>query len=451
MAHSAMLSWLMVVFFVPELALLFYLLIGRQRLGKKRAEIHRDVVRDIRTDQRLAMLKPHIIRPDLDPALNPMVRQAEHVGGLPIVGANHVELLADTETVVAKLIDEIEHAQKHVHLLYYIFRPDETGRRVAEAMRRAAGRGVRVRLLVDAVSSRALFGRRGVAHALRAAGVQVVPALPVAPLRRGLARIDIRNHRKLAVIDGRVAFTGSQNIVNADYGHPRAGQWYDLTGRFTGPVVWQMQQVFLEDWTFETGAMPEDEQLFPHLEPTGEMVAQTVPTGPSDAARTFRRILLAAINAAQRKVIITSPYLIPDEPTLLGLIMAANRGVEVSLVVPRKTDHPLAAAASRASFADLLDAGVHIFQFKPGLLHAKTLTVDDAFGVLGSSNIDLRSFDINFELSVLLYGPEITAELRFAQTHSIDQSDPIDLNVWRRRPLLHRYAHSTAALFSPLL
>lgn len=444
------LAWLAVVFFIPVVGVVLYLLLGDARLGRRRVQGYARVGALTRTAARMAMIDAQKLRPDLGDELTPVILQAERISGNPIVGGNHVELLPDTDGMIDRLIADLDAATHHVHLIYYIFRNDGIGQRVCAALRRASGRGVEARLLVDAVASRP-FLRGTFCRQLREAGVDVRAALPVAPLRRSFARIDLRNHRKLAVVDGRVALAGSQNIVDADYGHKKAGMWIDLSARYTGPIVHQFQLVFLSDWAFETDQELKDDRLFPDLEPTGDIAAQCVPTGPTHDGETFRRVLLASLAAARRKIIITSPYLVPDEPTLLALTMAADRGVDVQIVMPYRSDHPLVDAAGRAYLTDLLEAGVTLHRFKPGMLHAKTLTVDDAFALIGSANMDIRSFQLNFELNTLLYGPQVTAELRFAQQGYIRDSEPLSLDQWNARPILQRYADEAAALLSPLL
>lgn len=449
-APATALAWLCLVFFLPELGLVLYLLLGDSRLGRRRVRRHRQTIAAVRSEERLATQMAHVTQPDIEPAHQGLILQAQMIGGFNILGGNHVELLEETETVIQRLIQDIDAAQHHVHLLYYIFANDQTARAVCDALIRARGRGVNCRVLADAAGSWHFFSRRGLYHYLRQHDIEVYPMLPVAPLRRRLERMDLRNHRKLAVIDGRIAYAGSHNIVNPDYGR-RGLRWIDLTGRFTGPIVAQLQLVFLEDWAFETGQELSGPDILPPLDPAGMVSAQTVPTGPSHESETLPRVLLAAINAAQRRVIITTPYLVPDEPTLLALAMAADRGVEVDLVLPEKADHPLVAAAGRAYFEELLESGVSVHLYQEGLLHAKTITVDDSFALLGSSNLDIRSFYLNFELNVLMYGRQITHDLRYAQLRYLGRSRRVEAETWRNRPLLQRYAESAVALLSPLL
>lgn len=447
---STAMAWLVLIFFVPELGLVVYLLVGVNHLGKQRARSHRIAVDQTRSRYDPDRFSRYVGRPKIEPQQHNMILQAERISGNPIIAGNDVELLSNADKLTDRLTSDIDSAKHHAHLLYYIFSPDEIGRRISDALIRASDRGIACRLLADAAGSRALF-RSPLPKELRDHGVEVVPMLPVSPWRRKLARIDLRNHRKVAVIDGRCAYAGSHNAVNEDYGHKHAGKWVDLSGRFTGPVVAQFQQLFCEDWTFDTEQTLDGDDLFPALEPTGEIAAQLVPTGPNNEGESFRRVLIAALAAAQRHIIMTTPYLVPDEPTLIALAMAVDRGAQVDLVVPHKSDHPIVAAAGRYYYQTLLEAGINIHTYSGGMLHAKTITVDDAFSLLGSANLDIRSFYLNFEVNVLLYGEQITKHLRFAQQQYLNQCQPIVLSEWRERSLIKQYAEGAASLFSPLL
>jgi cardiolipin synthase len=450
LSPSTSMAWLVLVMFLPWLGLIVYLLVGVNPLGQRRARSHRLAVAESRARHDPNRFARHITRPQIDPQQQNMILQAERISGNPIVAGNDVELLSDNAELTDRLIADIDAAEHHAHLLYYIFSPDAIGRRVCDALMRAGERGVACRLLADAAGSRAFF-KSVLPGKLRASGVEVVPMLPVSLWRRKLARIDLRNHRKVAVIDGRCAYAGSHNIVNEDYGHKHVGKWIDLSGRFTGPVVAQFQELFCEDWNFDTDQTLDGDDLFPAIDPAGEMPAQVVPTGPNHEGESFRRVLIAALAAAQRHIIMTTPYLVPDEPTLLALSMAADRGVKVDLIVPQKCDHPIVAAAGRYYYQSLMEAGVSIHTFRGGLLHAKTITVDDAFALLGSANLDIRSFYLNFEVNVLLYGRQVTQHLRFAQQNYLNQCDTLELDRWLKRPRFKQYAEGAASLFSPLL
>ncbi len=444
---SAM-AWLVVIFFIPWVGLALYLLLGGNRLGRRRIERHALVVRAVADVDRLSVQRPHIVQPTIEPAQQHFVHLAENLGGMPILGGNEVELLADTNEVIDRLVADIDAAEHHVHLLFYIYRNDRVGRRVAGAMARAEQRGVQCRVLVDAVGSRGML--RSMAPWMANQGIQVHGVLPVNPLRRVLARMDLRNHRKLAVIDGRIGYTGSQNIVRADYGH-RDLVWHDLTTRITGPSALQMQLVFVEDWYFTTDQVLEHGNLFPQMEEAGASAVQVMPTGPNLPTEPLLHLVVEAIHTARQNIIITSPYLVPDEASLLALRLAAKRGVQVDIVVPERSDHPLVRAVGRAYFEDLLEAGVNVHLHRDGLLHAKTITLDDTVSIIGSANFDIRSFFLNFELNVLLYGPHVNARLRFRQRQYIDEADALSLETWRRRPAIVRLGGDVLKLLSPLL
>lgn len=454
LAPTTSLAWLSIIFFLPIVGMPLYLLFGVNYIGRTRRAAHQrfygSTSRSVRSEQRLAGLKSHRLRPELGPAARNMLVQAEQVGGNPIVGGNTLKLIADNDGFIDALVEDVDRAEKHVHMLYYIWSPDTTGRRVSDALIRAARRGVNCRLLADAAGSRKFF-RSPILREMLEAGVQVYEALPVNLFRSRLARLDLRNHRKIAVIDGKIGYTGSHNVVIETFGNRWAGKWIDLSGRFTGPVVAQLQGVFLDDWAFDTGEHLESEDLFPLLEPTGRVAAQVVPTGPNHEAETFQRVLVAALNAANEQITITTPYLVPDEPTMLALSMAADRGVDVTILVPKRGDHPLVNAAGRWYFDRLLEGGVKVHHYCDGMLHAKTITVDRSFALLGSTNLDVRSFELNFECNVLLYGEDVTDLVKFAQHQYLKQCEAINLSQWRRRPKWKQYRDAAAALASPLL
>ena len=448
-APGATMAWLGIVFIHPYVGLTLYMLLGETRLGLDRTLRHQQLIQRFRTSTIDSTNARQAT--GLENSYEPMVLQSEKISGMPIVGGNNVEFLGNSDEMVNRLIADIDAAKEQVHLLYYIFFPDQTGLRVVGALEAAVRRGVKCRVLADAVASRLFFKRNGLAERLKAAGVQTAAALPVAPFKRRLPRMDLRNHRKIAIIDQRIAYIGSHNLVNADFGGRIGGPWVDLTGRFTGTVVAEVAMVFLEDWAFDTGEELETPTIKNVPGPDTEMAAQAVPTGPSIKANGFRRVLLAAVQCARQRVILTTPYFVPDETTLVALLMAADRNVEVILNVPLVADHPFTAMAGRAHYSRLLDAGVKIYQYRPGLLHSKTTTGDDAFAIMGSANLDVRSFNINFELSILMYGPQATRRLRDIQMQYLADSQPIDAKQWAQRPMLQQYAERAVSLLSPLL
>ncbi len=442
------LAWLAIVFFEPWIGLGLYLLIGENRLGRQRLARRQSRRQQLAASEYPRVEAHHVIDPNEDD-YNVLVHLAEHVGGLPVVAGNALSLMSDTNVVIDRLVADIDAARQHVHLLFYIFKDDSVGQRVAEALVRAAKRGVMCRVLADAVGSRRLFRR--LAPSLRQQGVRIVAVLPAPLWRIPFARLDLRNHRKLAVIDGTVAYAGSQNIVEASYGHKRAGVWHDMMARITGPVVRQLQGIFLEDWFYESGELWEDAALFPPSAGDGPIAVQVVPTGPDQPTDLFQDLIVRAIFLARQRVVITSPYFIPNEAMLLALRMAALRGVQVDLVIPKRSDHRIVDAAGSFYCDYLMRHGVNVYRFQNGMLHAKTLTIDNELAMFGSANYDIRSFNLNFELNLFVHAEEAVREMRRLQQSYLDQSLPAALGQWPSRTLASRLKMNLAKLFSPLL
>ncbi|HEY8748735.1 MAG TPA: cardiolipin synthase [Tepidisphaeraceae bacterium] len=449
-APGAAMAWLVIICLHPYIGWALYMLVGETRLGPHRVERHRELVARYRCTpevQSAGLTAIHGIAPEY--AI--MVRQAEKISTMPVVAGNCVDFIGDSPQMIDRLISDIDTAEHHVHLLYYMFSNDQSGQRTAEAARRAASRGVKCRVLADAVASRTFFHHNGLSRGLREAGVEVAAALPVALIQRRLSRMDLRNHRKLAVIDAKVAYCGSQNLINADYGGRHGAPWVDLSARLTGPIVSELAIVFAEDWGFETGTILDAPAPQATHDCGDQTLMQVVPTGPTSPGENYRRLLLAALQCARQRVSLTTPYFVPDDPTLVAFMMAADRGVEVTLILPKVGDHFFTAAAGRAHFGRLLEAGIRIHLFKPGLLHGKTVVVDQALALIGSANLDVRSFNLNFELTVLMYGTSAVNRLADIHAQYIAQSIPVDPAQWARRSPIKRYADSAISLLSPLL
>jgi len=444
------LAWLSIIFLAPLPGLVGYLLFGEVRLGTRRIRRHAREVDVIERARQAGVNVRHIAAPPIEQSQHAILHVATELGGLPVLGGNRAELIAETWETIDRLIADLDAAQHHVHLLFYIYVDDEVGSRVSDALVRARGRGVDCRLLVDAVGSRC-FLKRGARNLIRH-GVEVAPALPVNPIRSLFARIDVRNHRKLAVIDGRIAYTGSQNIVRPDYGRRHAGfEWRDLMVRLTGPTVTQLQAVFLEDWEFEAGSTVDDFAYIPPPAVVGSAAMQVVPSGPNHPTRVLRDVTVEALHAARERVVITTPYLIPDEAMLVALRLAAVRGVRVDLIIPERSDQLLVGLAGEYFVDELLDYGVHVHLYQDGLLHVKTMTADAGFAMLGTANFDVRSFYLNFELNLLSYDPDLNGMLRFCQSGYMERSREVVPGAWRCRAKARRWGAACAKLVSPLL
>ncbi len=440
--------WLLLIFFQPWAGALLYTMFGENRLPRRRIKKHKRMLAAWRSVAKLGQTQPNVVHPLIDPAHVGLVKLAESLGENPIIGGNDVEVIGDAAEMIDRLVAEIAAAKHHVHLLYYIYEASPAAERVTEAMAAAVKRGVACRVLADSVGSWYLFGKMGTA--MREQGIELVESLPVNPFRRRFARLDLRNHRKLAIIDGAVAYTGSQNINDPVFGS-RKLPWYEITLRLTGPAVFQLQNMFLEDWYCDTDQVLDTADLFPGPVVAGEAPVQALPSGPTYPTENYQQLVIEAIYAAQRRVVITTPYLVPDEPFMQAIQSCVLRGVRVQVIVPKSSDQWLTDIAGRAFFSSLLGMGVEVYQHTQGLLHSKTMTIDEGFSLVGSSNFDIRSFTLNFEINLLLYGTEVTSRVRRLQESYISQSEQVTSEQWCKRHFLAHFVDGCAQVFSPLL
>lgn len=451
-------AWLLILLFAPFVGFIAYFLIGENRLGSKRVALHEKIEQQIDSGitghlaHRVQQWEPH------EDLYGQAARLASAVSGLPALKGHRVELIADTDDMIDRLIRDIDAAQHHCHLLTYIWWPYGRGIEVGKAMMRAAKRGVACRVLVDAVGSDS-FLKSQLVDEMRHSGVQVVAALPVNAVRMLFARIDLRNHRKIVVIDGRIGYTGSHNITDKSFKFDAKrgiGPWVDASIRCRGPAVGVLQSVFLADWLMDSDEQLDELKSFVDTEPVVEdgdrgSIVQVVPSRPGHVLGAVQQMMLNAAYSAREEIIMTTPYFVPDEAMKEALCVAAIRGVHVTLVVPAKVDSWLVAAASRAHFMDLLEAGVAVHQYHGGLLHAKTMTIDRKMATIGSANLDKRSFFLNFEITLLVYDDDFASLQRFMQKEYVAQSTQLHIETWRKRSRLRCLADNCVVLMSPVL
>jgi len=445
---DAAMAWLLMIFFLPWAGLILFLILGTVQFPGSRRRRAAKMYAKIETEAQRFRGHPNVVRPDLGPQLETTIQVAERLGNFPILSGNQATFLAETDEFINRLVEDIDNARNHVHLLFYIFRDDETGMRVIDALSRAVKRGVRCRVLVDDVGSRKSL--RSLLPRMHAADIDIYSMLPVGIFRRRMARIDMRNHRKLAVIDGAIGYTGSQNIVNANYGHKDLA-WHDIMVRLTGPITIELQAIFVTDWHQESREILTGPDIFVEPVLAGDVPAQTLPSGPIFPVENYQRLVVSALHGAHRRVIITTPYFVPDEPLLQAIQIAVWRGVTIDLIVPQRCDQVIVGAAARAYYEDVLDAGANLYLYTKGLVHSKTMTVDDSIALIGSSNFDIRSFEINFELSMLLYGDDVTQRLRQQQLKYLLDSRQLDAQTWRQRSSAKKLLENSFRLLSPIL
>jgi len=402
---GATLAWILAIVLVPFLGLLAFWVFGTSRLHLRRRKRRRIETRLAPALHKLqAQSSTGLPMVDLPPSLLQLAEKLDEAGPQP---GNEVALLRQGPVAFDTLEVAINRSHHHIHLVYYIWEPDRTGERLRNALTRACHRGVEVRLLLDDVGSRS--ARQGFFQGLVEAGGRVERFLPVNPLSRQLA-LNNRNHRKIVVVDGETGFTGGMNVgdVYAGLGEP----WRDLHARICGPVVHSLQELFCQDWYHATGDDLVSAAYFPQITGSGNVWAQLLASGPADERwRAIHTLLFAAINLAQERVWIETPYFVPDPPIVMALQTASLRGVDVRLLLPGRSDHPLVLHAGRSFLDELLAAGVRVFEVQDAMPHAKTVTIDGVFSTLGSANMDQRSFRLNFEANLFFYGAEVAGEL----------------------------------------
>ncbi|MEZ6243392.1 MAG: cardiolipin synthase [Phycisphaerales bacterium] len=453
---QASIAWLAIIFFAPFIGAFVYLLIGENRLGRRRAAQYARLTQGM-DEQAVALWKRGVDWTAGGKRFDHVARLCTAESHVPALGGNTLTIMSSSEQVIRSICADIDAAQRHCHVLTYIWQvgglPDE----VVKALMRAAARGVMCRVLVDAHGAKD-FLRSDRDNRMRKAGVEVMAALPVGALRMLFSRMDLRNHRKIVEIDGGVAYVGSQNMTDRSFRvarNPRVGPWIDATVRVEGPGAQALGLVFLKDWLLDAGSGADVEAHLPDLgEISGESGAavQVLATGPGTTTPGMMpRAILELIYAAREELILTTPYFVPGDAMLIALESAAQRGVEVSVIVPRKLDTPLVHRASNANLEQLLETGVRIYRHGRGLLHAKTITVDRELGMVGSANLDMRSFWLNFEVAMMIYDTDTASQLRMLQREYMEESEQVFADEWRQRGFGTRLVENGARLLSPLL
>ncbi len=442
-------AWLAVMFGLPWIGLLLYVLCGGQILTmRRRRQYSRGETASERARGRQSAYLRYERRPSLPDYLSSTDGQVEAVGEFVPTGGNVMSIEHEDEKIVRSIIDDIQQAENHVHMVFYIFSDDDVGRRVADALMEAAQRGVKCRVLLDSVGASPAFQR--LVPEMETAGVEVRAAFPANPFRGKLKRFDLRNHRKIVIIDGQIAHVGSWNVCDASLPESPSKRRFDVMLRGVGPMALQAQTLFLIDWAFEGEEPTNHEELFPEIETAGEDIAQIVPSDPLVDSAPVRDTAHFLINHARERVVLVTPYFIPDEPVELALCMAARRGVDVNVVVPAHSDLRFVDAATRSYCRVCADAGVNTHFFTAGFLHAKMLLVDDAIAMVGSANFDNRSFRLNLETNVVVYSPSFINHVQEIQQYYLDQSVGMR-EAFGEHPRHRRLAEDLARLVSPLL
>ncbi|MFO1149003.1 MAG: cardiolipin synthase [Alsobacter sp.] len=450
---SSATAWLLLIVAAPFLGVMLFLIIGSPKLPERRRKLQRQMTTMIASalSDRGSALAAGPSRPAaLGERAEPHAALAENLGGMPAMHGNGIEILHGYDGIVARMVEAIEAARHYVHVEFYIIAMDEETEPLFEALEQAVARGVTVRLLLDQMGSRKFPRRKDMEKRLTQSGIAWRYMLPLLNPREML-RIDLRNHRKILVVDSLVAFTGSLNLITKGYHRTDDLFYEELCIRMTGPVVFELEAVFVTDWYSETGELL-DASLHPHVAagatvPGEGVTAQVLPSGSGFDNENNLRLFTGLMHAAEQSLIVATPYFVPDDALLLAITSAAQRGVKVTLINSEAVDQTFVVHAQRSFYEELLRTGVDVRLYPaPVLLHAKAMVVDGDIAAMGSSNLDIRSFTLNMEVSVLLYGEKAVAPLRHVLEDYAARSRPVSLEAWRRRSVGTRAIENLARL-----
>lgn len=437
------LAWIMVLIFLPVVGLVLYFFFGRDRKNRRMVGN-----KDMDRLQFLSKRSMHgmICREPPERYRN-LITLLQTAGKAQPVGGNETRVYTDFSAMYADLLADLETARHHIHFQFFKFEDDEFGHRVEEVLVRKAQEGVEVRLQIDDLAN---LTRRKFFRRMAKMGVMVRPFLRVQLFL--MSDTNYRNHRKNVVIDGRVGYMGGMNIAKRYAVGIRNGIWRDTHIRVAGPVVAEMQTAFLVDWKFSTKQLLDRSVYFPKVEPVGNLLMQVATSGPMGEFRVIMQAILRIFSESRNYVYVQTPYFIPNEPLGAALRNAALSGVDVRLIIPRRDDvNFIVTLAARSYIKDLLVAGVKVFLYEKGFMHAKTVVSDDAVFSVGSTNFDIRSFEQNFEINAFIYDPDMAVRMRDAFLRDQKGCTQVKLEEWEKRSRLTRLGESFARLLSPLL
>ncbi len=454
---SSATAWLMLIFLLPYIGLIIFLLIGSPKLSRHRRAQQRTMDSLISKAIVDAEQQPELttlLHPVIPSRYEPIITLNTNLGFLPAFGGNSVELLPDYNNIFKRISEEIDAAKKFVHIEYFALSRDEETECVFAAMERAVSRGIKVRVLMDHLGSRKYPNFKKMRARLTEAGIENHLMLQLHFFGSKYSRPDLRNHRKIVVIDGQVAFTGSQNLIKRNYFRKDDIYYDELVALVKGPIAAQFEAAFSTDWYSETGCLL-NSQYAPetYMEPFigGDVLCQVLPSGSGFDNENNLRLFTSLIHVAKRKLVITNPYFVPDDALMLAITSAALQGVDVTLLNSAVSDQFFVSHAERSYYEDLLNAGVKIYRYNaPILLHSKLISIDDDIAVIGSSNLDIRSFQLNLEVTLVCYDAGVVADLRQVESAYIHKSRQVFFGEWKTRNVMEKLFENISRLTSAL-
>ncbi|TCK01584.1 cardiolipin synthase [Volucribacter psittacicida] len=452
---SATLSWLMIVYLIPIVGILAYLVIGEINLGKRRGNSFKKLQPKFMAWFEQFKTCGHLINTNNNLLYKPIFELAQNRLGIPCVLGNELHIYDTPESIMQSIIQDINQAQTSINMTFYIWFNGGMVDEVMQALVKARQRGVAIHILLDSVGSRAFFKSQNYQY-MRQQGIEITEALHVSLLRVFLRRIDLRQHRKIIVIDNQIAYTGSMNMVDPSCFKQDAhvGKWIDIMVRITGPVSSLLNALHAWDWEIESEkALPLILPACPEItnSQSHSHAVQLIASGPSFPDDLMAQSLSLAIFSARKSITITTPYFVPSHGIVEALRIAALRGVEVNLIIPKRNDSVMVKWASRSFFDELLSVGVKIYQFEKGLLHTKSMLIDNKLALVGTVNMDMRSFMLNFEVTMVVEDKSFANEIAILHENYLQTASLLDYQQWKTRSLYSRIVEKIFFLFSPLL
>lgn len=446
---TAALAWLFAIALIPIGATVAFLIIGKTSLSKKRlAKQHAINNLYERHNHTLHHAKLTALP---EPPHRNAAKLAEKLTFLPATKGNQVRIIHGYDTIIEDMTKAVHTAQSYIYVEFFALALDVSTTDFLNALALAKARGVEVYVLFDTLGSRKYPGYRRLKKFLTAAGIAWQAMLPISLKPGRYNRPDLRNHRKILVIDNTDAYIGSMNMIDKTYHRKDDISYIELVNHLSGPAVNEAAAVFASDWYAETGYLLRHFRKNPALSPTGKSIAQVVPSGPGYAYRNNLKVFVDLIHTAQESIVITNPYLVPDESLLAALTSASLRGVKVSILNSQAMDQWMVGHAQRSYYEQLLKAGIEIWLYRePRLMHSKYMTIDSRVAIVGSSNLDIRSFELNHECSVIAYDKAVTKQLNHIHRADLEHSVQVELKTWRKRSRHSQFLDSIARLTSAL-
>ncbi len=450
---ASRIAWVTVIAALPVLGILWYLLLGETSIGRKRIARMRRVIEEMPGPPPTVPGAEDNVKPGIPQRYEHLFRLGTSISGFEPVGGNSGRLLPDSNATIDAMVADIDAATESVHLLFYIWLADNNGQNVMAAVERAARRGITCRVMVDGLGSRSLIRSRHW-RSLQDAGVRQAVALPITSILQPLlgGRVDLRNHRKIVVIDDRVSYCGSQNCADPEFlVKAKFAPWVDAVIRFEGPIVRQNQYLFASDWmTYANENI--DELLKRPVTAAGlGFTAQVIGTGPTSRHSALPDLFADLCFTARQELVISTPYYVPDEAMQNALCASGFRGIRTSIIFPAVNDSWVVGGASRSYYKELLDAGVNIYEYVGGLLHTKSVTLDGEVTLIGSANMDRRSFDLNYENNILFCDAELTSQVRQRQQVYMDRARAVTLKGVSSWSVPRRLWNNSLAMLGPIL